>query len=377
MKYRKHRIFFSVLIGLLVAISGFQPLEVEAAAARTSTSGKQTTKKKQRAVAQKTAKTSKAGKTAKTTKATKATKTTAAKKRKAGKATSRRVSVPSRRAYARNRAPQSVSVQTNASGDLILSGVGAYAVASQRTGQIIAGHRTSSTMPIASITKLMTAMVVLDAQQSLDEILSIEDEDIDRLKGSSSRLPVGTRLSRRDMLHLALMSSENRAASALARYYPGGRKAFVSAMNVKARLIGLTNTRFVDSTGLNPGNTSSPSDLVKMVRAGAGYDVIRNFSTDPGRYMRIGSRLMHYRNTNGLVREGEWSVELSKTGYIREAGHCVVMQTRIRGEPVIIVLMDAGSSGTRTVEARRVKHWLETTEGGRQRLLAMAQPVVR
>lgn len=356
----KYRIFFSVLIGLMVVFSGVQPAEVQAAAARTSVSGKQVAKKKQRAVAKKT------------------TRSTTVKKRKAGKASaSRRGSSKSkRRAYARQRAPQTLSVQTDASGDLILSGVGAYAVASQRTGQIIAGHRTSSTMPIASITKLMTAMVTLDAQQSLDEILTIEDDDVDRLKGSSSRLPVGTRLSRRDMLHLALMSSENRAASALARYYPGGRKAFVSAMNVKARLIGLTSTRFVDSTGLNPANTSSPSDLVKMVRAGAGYDVIRNFSTDSGRYMRIGSRLMHYRNTNSLVREGEWTVELSKTGYIREAGHCVVMQTRIRGEPVIIVLMDAGSSGTRTLEARKVKHWLETT-GGRQRLLAMAQPVVR
>ena len=362
----KFRILFSVLIGLMVAISGVQPVEVQAAAA--STSSKQASaKKKQRAV-KKSATAKKGGTSAK--------KKTVAKTKK--QQSVRKASVAKRGVYSRKRAPQQpVSVQTNASGDLILSGVGAYAVASQRTGQIIAGHRTSSTMPIASITKLMTAMVALDAQQSLDEILTIEDEDVDRLKGSSSRLPVGTRLSRRDMLHLALMSSENRAASALARYYPGGRKAFVSAMNVKARLIGLTNTRFVDSTGLNPGNTSSPSDLVKMVRAGAGYDVIRSFSTDPGRYMRIGSRLMHYRNTNGLVREGEWSVELSKTGYIREAGHCVVMQTRIRGEPVIIVLMDAGSSGTRTVEARRVKQWLETTEGGRQRLLAMAQPVVR
>ena len=358
----KYRIFFSVLLGLMVAFSGLQPLEAEAAA-RTSTSSKQAAKKKpqQRAAAKKTVKAPVAKK--------RVTKKTAAARRSA-KSAKRRGNK-----YAHTQ-PQTLSVQTDASGTLVLSGVGAYAVASQRTGQIIAGNRTSSTMPIASITKLMTAMVALDAQQSLDEMLTIEDEDVDRLKGSSSRLPVGTRLSRRDMLHLALMSSENRAASALARYYPGGRKAFVSAMNVKARLIGLTNTRFVDSTGLNPGNTSSPSDLVKMVRAGAGYDVIRSFSTDAGRYMRIGSRLVHYRNTNSLVREGEWTVELSKTGYIREAGHCVVMQTRIRGEPVIIVLMDAGSSGMRTLEARKVKHWLETT-GGRERLLAMAQPVVR
>lgn len=353
---KKYRTLLSVLLSLAIALTGATASQ-ETHAAQRQTS-KQAASKTKKATASKKA-------------VVKKNTTKKAVAKKVSKQTIKRRPAVSR--LPRVNIPQVVQVQTDHTGGLILPGVSAYAVASQRTGQIVAGNRIDSVMPIASITKLMTAMVTLDGKQPLDEILTIEDDDVDRLKGSSSRLPVGTRLSRADMLHLALMSSENRAASALARYYPGGRRAFVNAMNIKARLIGLTDTHFLDSTGLNPGNVSSPRDLVKMVRAGAGYDVIRNFSTDTERYMRVGSRLLHYRNTNSIVREGEWPVDLSKTGYIREAGHCVVMQARIRSEPVIIVLMDAGSTGTRTVEARKVKHWLETDDG-QQRLYASAYP---
>lgn len=245
----------------------------------------------------------------------------------------------------------------------------AFVVVNQKTGEILAEKRAESAMPIASITKLMTAMVVLDSRQSLSEVLTIGQEDIDDLKGTGSRIAVGTRLSREEMLRLALMSSENRAASALGRHYPGGRPAFIMAMNIKARMIGLWDTRFADSTGLNPANVSSPRDLVKMVQAASAYPLIREFSTTPDRYVTAGSRTLHFRNSNGLVHDPDWQVGLSKTGYIREAGRCLVMQTWIHGSPVIMVFMDSQGKYTRVADARRVKRWLETS--GVQRLASV------
>lgn len=245
----------------------------------------------------------------------------------------------------------------------------AFVVANQKTGEILAEKRAESAMPIASITKLMTAMVVLDSRQSLSEMLTIGQEDIDDLKGTGSRIAVGTRLSREEMLRLALMSSENRAASALGRHYPGGRPAFIMAMNIKARMIGLWDTRFADSTGLNPANVSSPRDLVKMVQAASAYPLIREFSTTPDRYVTASGRTLHFRNSNGLIHDPDWQVGLSKTGYIREAGRCLVMQTWINGSPVIMVFMDSQGRYTRVADARRVKRWLETSGG--QRLASM------
>ena len=248
----------------------------------------------------------------------------------------------------------------DASGMPVL-GSSAFYVINQNTGEVLLERNAAAVLPIASITKLMTAMVVLESGQRLSEPLEITEGDIDRLKGTGSRLSLGTTLTREDMLHLALMSSENRAASALARNYPGGEAAFVEAMNVKARLLGLWNTRFHDSTGLNPGNVSSPRDLAKLVAASASFPLIREFSTSPERYVDINGRMLRFGNTNSLVRSPEWAISVSKTGYISEAGRCLVMQTWLRQQPVVMVLMDSYGRYTRTADAKRVRKWLEQT----------------
>ncbi len=242
---------------------------------------------------------------------------------------------------------------------LPMLGSSAFYVTNQATGEVLLERNGSSVVPIASITKLMTAMVVLDGGQGLSETLSISEADIDTLKGTGSRLSIGTRLTREEMLQLALMSSENRAASALARYYPGGEHAFIEAMNVKARLLGLWETRFLDSTGLNPSNVSSPRDLAKMVAAAASYPLIREFSTMPERHVQVSGRTLRFGNTNGLVKSPEWAISVSKTGYISEAGRCLVMQAWLQQQPVVIVLMDSTGRYTRTADAQRVRRWLE------------------
>ncbi|HQZ02425.1 MAG TPA: D-alanyl-D-alanine endopeptidase [Thauera sp.] len=238
-------------------------------------------------------------------------------------------------------------------------GSSAFYVVNSTNGEVLLERNASAVLPIASITKLMTAMVVLDAGQGLSELMSISHADIDTLKGTGSRLSVGTTLTREEMLNLALMSSENRAASALARYYPGGEGAFIEAMNVKARLLGLWNTRFLDSTGLNPANVSSPRDLAKMVSAAASYPLIREFSTAPERHVDVRGRITRFGNTNSLVKSPEWSISVSKTGYISEAGRCLVMQTWLQEQPVVMVLMDSSGRYTRTADAKRVRKWLE------------------
>ena len=250
-------------------------------------------------------------------------------------------------------------------------GSSAFYVINQRTGEVLLERNATEVLPIASITKLMTAMVVLDAGQSLSEPVVISEEDIDQLKGTGSRLALGTTLSREEMLQLALMSSENRAASSLARHYPGGEEAFVEAMNVKARLLGLWNTRFHDSTGLNPANVSSPRDLAKLVAASASYPLIREFSTAHERYVPVHGRMLRFGNTNSLVRSPEWTISVSKTGYISEAGRCLVMQTWLHQQPVVMVLMDSYGRYTRTADAKRVRKWLEQTAP--QRLAAAPQ----
>jgi serine-type D-Ala-D-Ala endopeptidase (penicillin-binding protein 7) len=216
--------------------------------------------------------------------------------------------------------------------------------------------------PIASVTKLMTAMVVLDAQQPLDETISVDIGDLDLLKGSHSRLSLGSELPRRDMLRLALMASENRAASSLARHYPGGTEAAVEAMNRKARSLGMLHTRFADPTGLSSENVSTASDLALMVKAAAGYDLIRDATTTASHYVEVQptGRIIGYNNTNALVRGGQWDIQLSKTGFIREAGKCLVMLANIASRPVVIVLLDSYGRLTRIGDANRVRHWLET-----------------
>ncbi|MBN8443024.1 MAG: serine hydrolase [Thauera sp.] len=247
-------------------------------------------------------------------------------------------------------------------------GSAAFYVANQATGEVLLERNSQSVLPIASITKLMTAMVVIDGGQSLSEELVIGEGDIDTLKGTGSRLGLGTRLTREEMLNLALMSSENRAASALARHYPGGEQAFVAAMNIKARMLGLGDTRFHDSTGLTPANVSSPRDLAKLVSAAASYPLIREFSTTPERHVAIGSRQLRFGNTNSLVKSPDWQIAVQKTGYISEAGRCLVMQAWMQQQPVVIVLMDSAGRYTRTADAQRVRKWLEAE--GAQRLAA-------
>jgi len=235
----------------------------------------------------------------------------------------------------------------------------AFYVTNQKTGEVLLQRNARQAIPIASITKLMTAIVVLESGSDLNETLTISDDDVDYLKGTSSRLGVGTRLTREQMLHLALMSSENRAASALARHYPGGRTAFIDAMNVKARLIGMNDTRFYDSTGLTPRNVSSPRDLSRLVVAASGYPLIREFSTTDERYVYINGQPKRFGNTNGLVRSPDWVISVSKTGYISEAGRCLVMMAWMQEQPLVIVLMDASGRNMRTVDAQRVRLWLE------------------
>jgi len=218
--------------------------------------------------------------------------------------------------------------------------------------------------PIASLTKLMTAIVVLEANQPDDEMLEIDTDDFDYLKGSRSRLRMGSNLSRREMLRLALMSSENRAASSLARHYPGGTPAFVAAMNRKAIALGMTRTHYSDPTGLSAENVSTANDLAKLVQVAAQYPVIRDFSTTPAHFVEVHptGAMLGFNNSNALVKNASWDIQLQKTGYIREAGKCLVMLTNIASRPTVIVLLDSNGRYTRLGDAQRVKHWIETGE---------------
>lgn len=243
------------------------------------------------------------------------------------------------------------------------------------SGEVLYEKNSGAVLPIASISKLMTAMVVLDAQQSLNETLAIGDEDIDTLKGTHSRLKVGVQLPREEMLLLALMASENRAASALSRHYPGGRQAFIAAMNRKAQSIGLNDTHFSDPTGLTSENVSSARDLARMVSAASHYPLIRELSTTTDHTVSVEGRPTVFRNTNPLVRSptSGWEIALQKTGFIREAGKCLVMQAWLSNRPVVIVLLDSWGKLTRIGDANRIKHWIESVAVNRGRPSAALQ----
>lgn len=230
----------------------------------------------------------------------------------------------------------------------------------QSAGGALFQKNADAVSPIASITKLMTAMVVLDSQPDLQAPISISEEDIDLLRGSRSRLNVGSVLSRETALLLALMSSENRAAHALARFYPGGMAAFVAAMNAKAHSLGMTHSRFEDPTGLSSNNVSTANDLARMVSAAHRYPLIREWSTTTDATVEISGRDQVFRNTNPLVKSPSWNVGLSKTGYIHEAGKCLVMQARVAEKPVVIVLLDSAGKLTRVGDANRIKRWMES-----------------
>lgn len=233
-------------------------------------------------------------------------------------------------------------------------------VIDQSNGQVMLEKQPDMVVPIASISKLMTAMVVLDAKLDLQEVIAIGDEDVDGLKGTRSRLPVGTTMTREAVMLLALMSSENRAAHALGRHYPGGMHAFVQAMNRKAHALGMYNSRFEEPTGLSSNNVSTAHDLARMVAAAARYPEIRNYSTTAEAKVELNGRIRDFRNTNALVRSDNWEIGVSKTGYISEAGRCLVMQARVADRPVVIVLLDSQGKMTRVGDANRIKRWMES-----------------
>ena len=231
-------------------------------------------------------------------------------------------------------------------------------VIDQDTNEVLFSKNPQAVLPIASITKLMTGLVVSEAHQPMDEVLTITQEDIDTEKGSHSRLAVGTQLTRGEMMHLALMSSENRAANALGRYYPGGLSAAIAAMNQKAVALGMRDTHYVEPTGLSSKNQSSARDLAVLVREAMQYPVLRELSTSQQAEVAVGKRLMQFRNTNGLVRNPEWEIGLQKTGYISEAGRCLVMQAQLAGRKLIMVLLDSAGKYSRIGDAERIRKWL-------------------
>lgn len=237
-------------------------------------------------------------------------------------------------------------------------------VVDQHSGAPLLEKNANVVVPIASISKLMTAMVVLDAGLDLNEVITITDEDVDYLKGTRSRLQVGSAMTRDTALLLALMSSENRAANALGRHYPGGLRAFVAAMNRKAWSLGMTHTHFEEPTGLSANNVSTARDLARMVAAAHQYPKIREYSTMAEARVDLGHRVLDFTNTNALVKNPEWQIGLSKTGYISEAGRCLVMQTWVADKPVVMVLLDSNGKMTRVGDANRIKRWMESAGVG-------------
>ena len=232
-------------------------------------------------------------------------------------------------------------------------------VLDQANSEVLFEKNANVALPIASITKLMTGLVVVQALQDMNEMLTITDDDVDREKHTGSRLRVGARLTRGNLLHIALMSSENRAAAALGRNYPGGTPAFVAAMNAKARQLGMNDARYVDSSGLSSRNVASARDLAKLAVEAHQEPLLREYSTDPKSVVDASGRLMHYSNTNYLVASPDWEIGLQKTGFINEAGRCLVMQAMIQGRAVIMVFLDSKGKQSRTADAGRMRRWLE------------------
>ncbi|MDQ6684476.1 MAG: D-alanyl-D-alanine endopeptidase [Pseudomonadota bacterium] len=235
---------------------------------------------------------------------------------------------------------------------------GVALIIDQDTNEILFSKNPLAVLPIASLTKLMTAVIVTETRLPLDEPITITDADIDTEKGSRSRLKVGTTLRREEMLHLALMSSENRAAHALARTSPGGLPAFVAAMNHKAATLGMGDTHYVEPTGLSSRNQSSARDLATLVKAAHEVPLIRELSTSPEYMVEVGNRPVQFRNTNGLIKNPDWVIGLQKTGYISEAGRCLVMQAKMAGRQLIMVFLDSAGKYSRIGDAERVRHWL-------------------
>ncbi|MEJ6007161.1 D-alanyl-D-alanine endopeptidase [Paucibacter sp. AS339] len=242
-------------------------------------------------------------------------------------------------------------------------------VVDQDTNEVLFAKNSQAVLPIASITKLMTALVVVEANQSMDEKLTISDEDIDSEKGTRSRLTVGTTLTRGEMMHLALMSSENRAANALGRHYPGGLEVFVPAMNRKAQALGMHDTHYVEPTGLSSRNQSSAKDLAALVKVAHGFPLLRELSTSREYQVALGRRQVAFHSTNGLLSSPSWDIGLQKTGFINEAGRCLVMQARMAGRKLIMVFLDSTGKYSRIGDAERIRKWISSNPS------ALAQPL--
>ncbi|MDP3167255.1 MAG: serine hydrolase [Hydrogenophaga sp.] len=232
-------------------------------------------------------------------------------------------------------------------------------VIDQETNEVLFSKNDAAVLPIASLTKLMTGLVIADANLDMNELITITQDDVDTYKGSSSRLAVGSTLSRGEMMHLALMSSENRAANALGRTYPGGLSEFVRLMNNKARQLGMGDTRYVEPTGLSSLNQSSARDLATLVSVAYERPILRSLSTSPGHEIELGRRTLHYNNSNRLIKNPDWEIGLQKTGYISEAGRCLVMQAKVAGRQLIMVFLDSAGKLSRMQDAERVRRWVE------------------
>ncbi|QPR54306.1 D-alanyl-D-alanine endopeptidase [Aeromonas allosaccharophila] len=252
-----------------------------------------------------------------------------------------------------NAAPNPAKLEVRSSSALVVD---------VKTGKTLYQKNATKVRPIASLTKLMTALVVLDAKQNLNQTITVDKNDLDRVKHTHSRIRMGTKVTRRDALHLALMSSENRMASALARHYPGGRSAFVRAMNNKARALGMRNTHFYDSTGLSTRNVSTAQDLGKLAAAAYRQPLIRQFTQDENREMRFSSPAysLMFNNTNPLVKNPDWDVRLSKTGFTDEAGRCLVMRAKPDNQELAIVLLNSVGKRTPIGDANRIRKWLKS-----------------
>jgi D-alanyl-D-alanine endopeptidase (penicillin-binding protein 7) len=233
-------------------------------------------------------------------------------------------------------------------------------VIDQDTNEVLFSKNEQAVLPIASLTKLMTGVIISGAKLPMDELITVTQDDVDTEKNSSSRLRVGTTLTRGELLHLALMSSENRAAHALGRTYPGGMATFVSLMNAKAMMLGMNDTHYAEPTGLSSRNQSSARDLASLVNAAHGDPMLRELTTSPGYEIAVGDRMLQYKNTNSLLKNPEWEIGLQKTGYISEAGQCLVMQAKIAGRKLIMVFLDSAGKLSRVGDAERVRRWVET-----------------
>jgi len=238
-------------------------------------------------------------------------------------------------------------------------------VIDQETNEVLFSKNDAAVLPIASLTKLMTGLVVAEAHLNMQEMITITQDDVDTYKGSSSRLAVGTTLSRGELMHLALMSSENRAAHALGRTYPGGLSEFVRLMNKKALELGMADTRYVEPTGLSSSNQSSARDLATLVSVAYQRPILRDLSTSPSYEVDLGRRTLHYNNSNGLIKNPSWDIGLQKTGYISEAGRCLVMQAKVAGRQLIMVFLDATGKVGRMQDAERVRRWVEVQTDAR------------